>query len=253
MFSISNEIAYDGLMVQAVEDRPSPIADGLSPWLPRSCWLNVNSEAEKWSPAEGEAVLDLLWRLAGRGIRDPSLYVISPFREVADRLRGVVATERVFGALGIPERKRKDWGGSHIGTVHTFQGKETEVVFLVLGASAVNRQGSRNWAGATPNILNVAATRAKQAIYVIGRHDVWSTAVSSLRHPGCCRSWAGRSKPPTFGPRSRMPTVGMRRTTDTARRRSASTLPVFDARPFPGRTVKCQSGCEPGLATPANA
>lgn len=176
MFSISNEIAYDGLMVHAVEEKPSPIADALSPWLPGSCWLDVRSEAEKWSRAEGNVVLDLLQRLGDRGVQAPSLYIISPFREVADKLRRFIVKSGVLHELGIAEYKQKNWGEQHIGTVHTFQGREAEAVFLVLGASAAARRGSRSWAGATPNILNVAATRARQAIYVIGRHDVWSTA-----------------------------------------------------------------------------
>lgn len=176
MFSIANEIAYDGLMVHAVEERPLPIADCLSPWLPQSCWLDVHSEAEKWSRAEGDAVLDLLQRLGDRGIKDPSLYIISPFREVADKLRRLVVRSGVLQELGILEHKQKDWGESRIGTVHTFQGKEADAVFLVLGASAAARRGSRSWAGATPNILNVAVTRARKAIYLIGRHDAWMTA-----------------------------------------------------------------------------
>lgn len=176
MFSISNEIAYEELMVHAVKEAPSPIADALSSWLPKSCWLDVASEAEKWSRSEGEAVIDLLRRLAGQGIREPNVYIISPFREVADRLRNFVVKSGVLDDLGIPVKKQKNWGETRVGTVHTFQGKEAEAVLLVLGASATARRGSRNWAGSTPNILNVAATRAKQAFYVIGRHDVWATA-----------------------------------------------------------------------------
>ncbi len=176
MFSISNEIAYNGLMVHAVGDSPSPIADALSPWLPQSCWINVISNAEKWSRAEGEAVIDLLRRLGDQGVREPHLYIISPFREVADKLRSSVLKSDVLDGLGIPTKKQKGWGETRIGTVHTFQGKEAEAVLLVLGASEMSRRGSRNWAGGTPNILNVAATRAKKAIYVIGHHEAWATA-----------------------------------------------------------------------------
>ncbi|MBF0335913.1 MAG: hypothetical protein HQL40_20125 [Alphaproteobacteria bacterium] len=176
MFSISNEIAYEGLMVHAVENSPSPIADALAPWLPQSCWLDVISNAEKWSGAEGEAVIDVLRRLGDRGIRDPHLYIISPFREVADKLRKVVPKSGVLHGLGISQKKQEGWGETRIGTVHTFQGKESEAVLLVLGASEMSRRGSRNWAGGTPNILNVATTRAKKAIYVIGHHEAWATA-----------------------------------------------------------------------------
>lgn len=187
MFSISNEIAYDGLMVHAAGDQASPIADALSPELAVSCWLDVVSNAQKWSNAEGLAVVDLLRRLADRGVREPSLYIISPFREVADRLRDRVVGSGVLDGLGVPARRQKAWSEERVGTVHTFQGKEAEAVFLVLGASAEASRGSRNWAGETPNILNVAATRARKVIYVIGRHDVWAStgvfAAASARLP----------------------------------------------------------------------
>jgi len=176
MFSISNEIAYDGLMVHAAGNSPSPIAEALSPFLPKSCWLDVFSSSEKWSQAEGRTVVELLRRLASGGVVKPSLYLISPFREVADRLRSFVIKSGVLSELGIPIKQHRDWGDKNIGTVHTFQGKEAEAVVLVLGASADSRKGARTWAGGTPNILNVAATRAKQALYVVGRHDVWSSA-----------------------------------------------------------------------------
>ncbi len=36
--------------------------------------------------------------------------------------------------------------------------------------------GSRSWAGATPNLLNVAAARAKRMLYVVGNRAEWQTA-----------------------------------------------------------------------------
>jgi hypothetical protein len=176
MFSISNEIAYGGLMVHAAGDAASAIASALSPWTPGSCWIDVVSEAGKWSQAEGMAVVDLLRRLADRDVRRPSLYIVSPFRDVADKLRGVVVKSGVLDYLGIPAKQQRKWSEISIGTVHTFQGKEAEAVFLVLGASAAASRGSRNWVGATPNLLNVAATRAKKVIYIVGSRTAWAGA-----------------------------------------------------------------------------
>jgi hypothetical protein len=58
----------------------------------------------------------------------------------------------------------------------TVQGREAEAVIFVLGAPSVAQVGARNWAGRRPNLLNVAATRAKEALYVIGNRTLWREA-----------------------------------------------------------------------------
>jgi superfamily I DNA and/or RNA helicase len=47
-------------------------------------------------------------------------------------------------------------------------------VILVLGAPNASQNGARSWAAGTPNILNVAVSRAKQDFYVIGSRGAWS-------------------------------------------------------------------------------
>ena len=176
MFSLANRIAYDDLMVHAGPSGASAVALAWAPELPSSAWINVESNARKWSAAEGKVVIALLSKLADAGIKQPDLYIISPFRDVASRLRSEIKRAGVLARLGLSSASAGQWLTSRIGTVHTFQGKEADTVLLVLGASADASNGSRIWAGATPNILNVAATRAKRAFYVIGRHDAWSKA-----------------------------------------------------------------------------
>jgi superfamily I DNA and/or RNA helicase len=57
--------------------------------------------------------------------------------------------------------------------VHVVQGREAEAVIFVLGASAAQQAGARNWAGGRPNLLNVAVTRAKEVLYVVGNRPLW--------------------------------------------------------------------------------
>lgn len=171
MFGISNRIAYDGQMVFAAGE---VVAGPVYRSLGVSRWLNVDAPADsKWCPAEGEAVLALLEKLAAAGVLRPDLYVITPFRVVAHELR-----ERIRKASGLLDRLGIDsteWLRDRVGTIHTFQGKEAEAVVAVLGAPAAAHLGARRWAASSPNILNVMVSRAKQGLYVIGSHAAWST------------------------------------------------------------------------------
>lgn len=171
MFGISNRIAYDGQMVHAAGDpAPGPVARALG----ASRWLNVDDVAEsKWCPAEGEAVVQLLAKLADAGVREPDVYVITPFRIVAQELRRRIEAEP--GLLRRLSSDPDDWLRNRVGTIHTFQGKEAEAVIAVLGAPMASQQGARRWAASTPNIFNVMVSRAKQALYVVGSHAAWST------------------------------------------------------------------------------
>jgi superfamily I DNA and/or RNA helicase len=64
------------------------------------------------------------------------------------------------------------WLDSHVGTVHTFQGKQAEGVILCLGLDGKTK-GAANWAASKPNLLNVALTRAKYRFVAIGDKDIW--------------------------------------------------------------------------------
>jgi len=169
MFSISNAIAYERLMVQAKRPRPSAIRDFLGP----SRWFNVQGQAqEKWCPEEGAIVLDMLKRLRASNIR-PDLYIVTPFVIVADNLRKII---RDSGVLSGWVENEINWPYERVGTVHTVQGREAEAVIFVLGAPSPQQTGARVWAGGRPNLLNVAVTRAKEVLYVVGNQQLWREA-----------------------------------------------------------------------------
>lgn len=154
MFRISNEIAYGGLMVH--QKTPEVLS------LPPSKWIDVPKSTPPdghWLPAEGHALTQLLGALALDPAFNPKdVFLISPFKDVVARLWSYAK------AAGIDPKK--------VGTVHTTQGKEARVVILVLGGATT---GARNWAASNPNLLNVATTRAKARLYVIGDKADWQT------------------------------------------------------------------------------
>ncbi|MER5933933.1 AAA domain-containing protein [Streptomyces sp. NPDC002054] len=142
-------------MVQGVD----PGAREAYVYRPASSWVNVvSTEADgHWIPEEGRALRRILERLRDEGDVDlgRDVFVISPFRQV------------VAGAM----RACRDLvPADRVGTVHTTQGKEADVVILVLGTDP-RRAGARAWAASRPNLLNVAVSRAKRRLFVIGNSE----------------------------------------------------------------------------------
>ena len=80
---------------------------------------------------------------------------------------------RTSGLLDAWVENPYQWVRDRVGTVHTVHGREAEAVFFILGAPDLQQRGARGWAGGRPNLLNVAATRAKEALYVVGNRSLW--------------------------------------------------------------------------------
>lgn len=168
MFEISNQIAYANLMVQA---KPKPHCP---PVLGSSCWIDIrgHSDQDKWSEAEGREVLNLLAQLRASGA-EPDIYIVTPFVVVQDTLRIRIKESGILAGWATAPEK---WANAHVGTVHTVQGREAAIVIFVLGAPESTQRGARAWAGGSPNLLNVAVTRAKSAAYIVGNRQLWSEA-----------------------------------------------------------------------------
>lgn len=166
MFSISNAVAYENLMVQAKRPQSSSILEVAGP----SRWIHVAGSAQgKWCPQEGQSTLQLLQTIRAGGC-EPDIYIVTPFVDVQNGLRALLATSPILsGWVPTPH----EWVKERVGTVHTVQGREAEAVIFVLGAPEAGQNGARIWAGKSPNLLNVAVTRAKEVVYVIGNATAW--------------------------------------------------------------------------------
>ncbi|MFT4063339.1 DEAD/DEAH box helicase [Paraburkholderia sp.] len=185
MFEIANTIAYDGRMKHAKKGMPHP-----HEVLGHSAWWHVTGDSNdgtKYITAQGRRVFDALFDLYIRtpDLSDPDrpqlpdVFVITPFRQVRKGLSELLGDRDTWRtALAGTERdvpdKLAEWVRNRIGTVHTFQGKESEVVFFVLGCD-VEQTGAIDWAASAPNLLNVAVTRAKSYLYVIGDRNLWGS------------------------------------------------------------------------------
>ncbi|HGM4635146.1 DNA helicase [Serratia marcescens] len=177
MFDVSNSIAYAGQMVHAVgPKKPGSIGSALG----RSHWVDINGDAEtKWCPDEGEAVVRMLKELAATGITNPDVFIITPFKIIEQNMRRRLDSETdLLRAFGV---KLDEWCRDRVGTIHTFQGREADTVILLLGAPKASQQRARQWAASPPNIINVAVSRAKQNLYVVGSAAAWAGAGTSLQ------------------------------------------------------------------------
>lgn len=170
MFNISNEISYGGNMVQGNK------SDG------KAEWYDVGGSADnKYVKEQGDLLVQKIRELSehNEDILDKSkkdqVYVISPFKNVAYNLSRKLAVDLDF------TRYDSKFSPTNVGTVHTFQGKEAPIVFLVLGADEKSK-GAANWAmgSENPNIMNVSATRAKKEFYIIGDKKLYSNLGSDV-------------------------------------------------------------------------
>ncbi len=155
MFSIANEIAYGNQMVKAINTNSEESFIGKSRWFD----INTGSEIIKKHIVKEEIdeLIQKISELRTKGYKG-DIYVISPFKSIATYCKDLLRGQKNIFA----------------GTIHVFQGKEADVVFLVLGSNPQSH-GARKWASQKPNMLNVALTRAKKRFYVIGNKKLWAS------------------------------------------------------------------------------
>lgn len=164
ILEISNEIAYDGLLVCGTPVREAfPGADAWYDVRPGAAGTGHRTSGH-WIPAEGETLLSLLTSLRAVGVPAAEVRVISPFRAVAAAAARVYCA--VFGDVS-PEELH-----TRVGTAHTV--REGDVVVLVLGGDPCHPD-ARAFASQAPNLLNSAIGRARRRLYVIGNRETWET------------------------------------------------------------------------------
>lgn len=155
MFDVSNTIAYGGMMVYGTSSRRAPME------APPSAWIDIPATGDSrghWIPAEGVQARKMLQALLSRyGVDARQVFIVSPFRDVANEIDALL----------------QQFPGVRGGTVHKAQGKESDVVLLILGGNPAHG-GAKQWAAQSPNLVNVAVSRARRRLYVIGDKAAWS-------------------------------------------------------------------------------
>lgn len=158
MFEIANEISYENKMVQGKQAQPGKAKE--------SRWIDSKGKAtdQQFVPEDVIALARMIQKRRDAGKTLDQIFVISPFRAVISGIYSRLPKELGGNLIS------REWLDEHVGTVHRFQGKEADIVFLVIGTDQAT-DGGANWAFSKPNLLNVAVTRAKKEFYLIGDYQ----------------------------------------------------------------------------------
>lgn len=175
MFSLANQIAYRGKMVFAAAERS--LSADVAPFYGESAWIDIEGHVagKQTVPEQVAFIAQVLVSSFRRDGVLPDIYVISPFKETKAALKREIEQASWFDLSGMPvprPKKLAKWLKDRVGTVHTFQGKEENAVFMILGTDA-SKRGAAKWAASKPNLLNVAVTRARHRIFIVGDRDLW--------------------------------------------------------------------------------
>jgi superfamily I DNA and/or RNA helicase len=122
-------------------------------------WVHVNGEMAKASnlnQAEVSKCIELAGMLSAQ-YPEASIGIITPFRDQKLALQKKLAAEMPGVAVA--------------DTVHRFQGDEKDIIILSTVVSTDCPEGKTKFINRNAYLLNVAITRARSTLYVVGNHS----------------------------------------------------------------------------------
>ncbi|PKW17618.1 caspase, EACC1-associated type [Saccharopolyspora spinosa] len=157
--AVSNDLFYAGELTVLTDIRDRP---------------GVNRPAVTWRDTEGTATRP------NSGSSWVNHAEIRAARECVDYLLAHLPDKATIGVVTPfkPQQKllARHWQGEdrvRVGTVHTFQGGERDAMVFSLVASKEMSKGALNWVEQQLNLWNVAITRARSHLIVVGSADLW--------------------------------------------------------------------------------
>jgi len=159
IITFSNENFYDNLLhVLTDELRLKPPDDLLSHgiiWYD-ICGKTIHDESS-YNTEEAEYVVRLLEKLTSMYGTDISFGVVTFFRAQMELITQKITSSENLRNIDIT-----------VGTAHRFQGDEKDIIIFSPAVSSGVKSGTLAWIDSTSQLLNVAITRAKTAVIVVG-------------------------------------------------------------------------------------
>ena len=166
IIEFSNQEFYDGQLTIKTDLSLRNISKSFLNNYGGIFWLHVDGKTEHpvggsaYNEKEINAIQKVVPRLQkslqGQNMGKSSLGIVTPYRAQKDRLEKWITS--VYG----------EDNQVIVGTAHTFQGDERDFIIFSPVISKGISEGSINWLQRSKNLLNVAITRARIAIIIIG-------------------------------------------------------------------------------------
>ena len=175
IIEFSNRHFYEGRLRVATRESELRIPNG----VPAVWWHNVSGDVRRPSSGgavnsmEARSVVQMLERLLVDQRYEGTVGVVSPFRAQANLIRDLVnQNDDLLRAIGSSDLL--------IETVYRFQGDERDVMVFSPVVSRRTPRTAEGFLRGNPNTFNVAITRARAALIVVG--DQRQCASSSIEH-----------------------------------------------------------------------
>lgn len=172
----SNNVFYNGMLRVATDKNKLKIPKGTKSGIH---WTKVDgsvvsaSRSGCVSESEVDAVYDIVKNILVENNFRGSLGVVTPFRQQQKRLQ-----DRIYDS-DISMEKLLD-AKFNVDTAHGFQGDEKDVMIFSLCAGPDMPRGSLHFITNSANLFNVAVSRARSVLHVVGNHD-WAQR-SGIKH-----------------------------------------------------------------------
>lgn len=146
----SNKYVYDNRMIIANEDKKKDYLGN------NVCFIDIRGIKSKKHINQSEvnviaALLDDLVKI----YKPSDIAVIAPYKNQVNAIKTKINNPLI-----------------KVGTVHSFQGKDKEVVIMSMTIHSEKDSSAKRFIGEKPNMLNVAFTRAKQQLFIVGNFSV---------------------------------------------------------------------------------
>lgn len=150
--SFSNEVVYDNKLIVVKPNTNNEVLDS------NLCFIDLRGKKNNRNENHAEVemckkLVDLYVEVYGLEVKS-RIGIITPFKNQVKLLKSTIE-------------------GVAIGTVHTFQGQEKDYIILSSVIDNTQSNSGGKFVGEKPNFLNVAFTRGKKQLVVIGSYEAY--------------------------------------------------------------------------------